>query len=378
MKDLFKQLNEFNQIEPDEKYWHINRAVLVNQIEGDIKSKRAQRFNFESLFFNLVIFFRSLVPGWKFVSISLSVMVVVSSTFFGAQASMPGNTIGNILYPVKIGIEKAEIILAKDDISKTNILLEQASKRLEEMNHLIKKEKNDDLAKVSKNLKNNLIQANDNLKNIGKNVDKKEDLIELAKIVNKENSETMLSLRATNSKEINEVIKVSQELSDTVIEIIMNSKELADDEQKLINESINNRIKLQEEELAIQIDQNIKDKNDKEIELLEINDNNEKLIEITKTSTDTPEIIEDEIIEFNIDNIEEATNTEGIKESLEKAKALLGEGNYNEAYIETKKVEFYIELAKDILDDEEYQKETEKIKEEIEEVKSETEQVIEN
>jgi len=370
MKNLENKLKQFRDIEPDEKFWHITKSVLLNKIEKDMTSHKHQRFSFDSLFFDFSAFAKTFIPGMKFASVLMSVLVVISGTFIGAKASMPGTAIGNILYPVKTQlIEPAELALAKNDIDKTNILLNHASNRLEEINYLIDKRREDQISKVTDNMQNSLSLANDSLKTVKSQPNTNKDkLVELAKSINENSGKTIESLKIAqvNSKNVDNLIKSAKQLNTTALEIIV--KENTD--QEIVNKSLNNQIILQLESIK-QIDE----------KLSTAKQTLSKTHEITTSTNSTlssdikPIQLNKQEIEFSIDSIEKVVDTKQINELIESAKKLLDEGQIDEAYITIKKVEFYINLADKTLDAQDYELRLQELEKAINQaqVKSETE-----
>ncbi|HNV97041.1 MAG TPA: DUF5667 domain-containing protein, partial [bacterium] len=364
------KLKQFRDIEPDEKFWHITKSVLLNKIEKDMTSHKHQRFSFDSLFFDFSAFAKTFIPGMKFASVLMSVLVVISGTFIGAKASMPGTAIGNILYPVKTQlIEPAELALAKNDIDKTNILLNHASNRLEEINYLIDKRREDQISKVTDNMQNSLSLANDSLKTVKSQPNTNKDkLVELAKSINENSGKTIESLKIAqvNSKNVDNLIKSAKQLNTTALEIIV--KENTD--QEIVNKSLNNQIILQLESIK-QIDE----------KLSTAKQTLSKTHEITTSTNSTlssdikPIQLNKQEIEFSIDSIEKVVDTKQINELIESAKKLLDEGQIDEAYITIKKVEFYINLADKTLDAQDYELRLQELEKAINQaqVKSETE-----
>lgn len=369
MRNIENNLKQFRDIEPDEKFWHITKSVLLNKIEKDMASHKHQRFSFDSLFFDFSAFTRTFVPSIKFASVLMSVLVVISGTFIGAKAAMPGTAIGNILYPVKTRlIEPAELALAKNDIEKTNILLNHASNRLEEISYLIDKRREDQISKVTENMQNSLSLANDSLKTVKSSDVNKDKLIELAKSINENSGKTIESLKIAqvNSKNVDNLIKSAKQLNTTALEIIV--KENTD--QETVNKSLNNQITLQLESIK-QID----------AKLLTAKETLSKTHEITTSTNSTlssdikPIELNKQEIEFSIDSIEKVIDTKQINELLESAKKLLDSGKIDEAYITIKKVEFYINLADKTLDAQDYELRLQELEKAINQaqVKSETE-----
>ncbi len=377
MRDLIKKLSQFKEIEPDEKYWHVNRSILMNTIEVTTNTQ-GQHFG-KSLFFNINMFFRSTMPSFKMATVSLVVIATVLTTGFGAQAAMPGNP----LYYIKKGMEKVELVLVKEgSIEATNIRIKHVSKRLEEINYLIENDLEDkNIGKVSVVMTNNLNTVNENFKNIKKTADK-EEVVQLAKLIDQNSVNTAKTLKISSAEimddktnqAINDVMKINTELGIKALEVMLDEEELGEEEQELINESIQNKIELLQDNI-VQQDKNITETKENliNIDLMsgidEVNIEEEDLTEKT-TST----IPNEEIIEFNINRI--ALDSEQITIYLEEAKRLSTEGKYDEALIQIEKVQLELDLMNKL--DSVLKERAEKMKAEIEQeaVKSSTEQVL--
>jgi hypothetical protein len=80
----------------------------------------------------------------KRIAVILAIVVTLSalgSTVYAAQDSLPGDT----LYPVKLGVEEATMILGGDDVARAERALNFAAKRVREMVTLTERERLGDL-----------------------------------------------------------------------------------------------------------------------------------------------------------------------------------------------------------------------------------------
>lgn len=377
MKNIENKLKQFREIEPDEKFWHITKSVLLNQIEKDLTSHKHQRFSLDSLFFDFSAFTKTFIPGWKFASIAMSVFVVISGTFMGARASMPGTALGNILYPVKTQvIEPAELALASNDTERVKISLDHATKRLQEINYLIDNRKEDQLEKVTDSMQKTLSVASDNLESISNQENiKTEELVEIAKSINKNSDETLASLKdkvvASNPKAIENIIKSTQKLNTAALEIMIKDNS----NQEIVNKSLDNQIKLQIESVR-KLGEKI---TIGEQALIRTNELGTTTTEQTTTDSSIDSIadINKQEIEFSIESIKKVADPEQITLSIEKARQLLDEGKIEEAYVEIQKADLYINLADSTLDAQNYEIKIKELENAINQaqVKSVTEQV---
>ncbi len=408
MKDLIKQLNEFKEIEPDEKTYHVTRSILLNTIEAS-SSKKRQGFQFKSLFFNLNIFIRTVFPTMKMATISLVVVVTIFLTGLGAQAAGPDD----ILFPGKLIGEQLRLFLAKDS-DKTQIRFEHIGNRLREIDQLIKNNKTSHIVKATRNIESSLQKVKEDLKSMrsNKNIDDKK-IIELAALIDLKTNEISENLKhktveIKNNKdsEIKETIKASESLSKDALEVIVNSDvKLSNEELKLIAGSINNKIELQKDRFQ-EIDQKISrvkeevakvkqiknNQNNKNNLLIsskkDISNNEDVLLQSKASSTlDNNQTVtttvndlnlkekETKPVEFNISKIEDLKPQE-ISTKLESAEQSLKTNDYSGALRKLEEVEFYIDLTDKTLENT-YGDRINKIEDKIEDVKGVTEQVVE-
>ena len=367
-------MNEFQEIEPDEKYWHVTRSILLSTIE--VNNNERQGFQFKSLFFNVGVFTRTVFPTMKMATISLVVMAMILVTGLGAQAAGPDN----FLFDAKLAIERTKVLFAKD-ANKTELHFDYINNRLEEIDQLIAQDKSNHIAKATQNIELNLKQVKKNLELMknNKNVDARK-VVELATLIDLKTNELSESLKektiVVENKKIAETIKASNSLSKDALELIVSSDtELADAELELIENSINNKIEIEKERFEGIGEKITKVQNDiiKEEEL-KIEESMDVDVN-TSTSTSNQE----KTVEFNIDEISNI-NSEEIADKLEESKKLLESDDYKGAIRELNIAELYINLTDQATNEalEDYESEIEELESEIEEeVKGVTEQVLE-
>ena len=380
MKDLTKKLNQFREIEPDEKYWHVNRSILLNTIQANTKQ---QGFEMKSLFFNINILVRSIFPTMKVITTSFVILITVLVTGLGAQASGPDD----FLFPGKLMMERGQLLLTKNS-EKTELRFKYIEKRLKEIDELIQKDKPNHIAKATKNIESNLKQVQQDLELIqqNKDVDDKE-IVQIASLIDFKTNEISESLKQKEEvarAEIDQTIKVNNSLSQTALDTIINTDtELAELELELIKNSINNKIELQKDRFA-EMGERIT-----QVQDLEELEAQEKLIfeaEFTESdseTTSTADLVEVEFEEQPIEvNISEISNIDSdqILEKLEQARESLNQDDYAGAVLKLKEAEFYIDLTSEVTEkalENIYESKIEEIEQEIEEVKGVTEQVLE-
>ncbi|MDD3284454.1 MAG: DUF5667 domain-containing protein [Patescibacteria group bacterium] len=365
-KDIIQKLSEFSKIEPDEKWYHVNRSILFNIIKNDTSKKRSMGFKSFYLYTN--IFFRNMMPSWKTASVLSSVFIVIFTTVFGANAALPGN----ILYPVKLTMEKGELMLTKDgSVEQVDVYFKHINKRLEEMDKLVENNNQAQITKVADNIKNNLDSLKNNLETAKKDNKDSQKTIEVAKLVDERTQQTSEILKATAEKVsndgISEVIKANNLVSKTALDMIINNENTSQDQnlKELVEKSIENRILLQSDRL---------EEVDKKIEQGNTLSSNQDVINTTTTSSETINSENKSTIEFSIETIKQVKANQ-IPVYLEEAKKLLQEGKYQEALLRLKEVEFYIDLSEEVLENS-YKNQIQELEKEInsQEVKGQTEQ----
>ncbi len=379
MKDLVKKLNDFKEIEPDEKYWHVSRSILLNTIEADTTEQ--QGFQFKSLFFNMNIFARSVFPTMKMATVSLVVIVTIFLTGLGAQAAGPDN----FLFAGKLMMEKGQLLLARNS-DKTQIRFKHIGNRLKEIDELIEKDKITHIAKATKNIESSLQEVKENLEIMknNKNVDNR-IVVELATLIDLKTNEISETLKDKSTEAeydgIKDTIRASNSLSREALDVIVASDtELVDSELELIENSINNKINIQRDRFE-EIGEKVT-KAQEGVLLIEVEGENlEKDLNSADVNSTTLEGETQETpVEFNISEIGNISSEE-ISEKLKEAKELLEENDYTNALRKLKEAEFYIDLTDEATDEaleEVYEEDIEELEQEIqEEVKGETEQVLE-
>lgn len=118
----------------DDGYKQAAKARLLRQIKpsGQKKSRTFRE-----------IFSYGIPPRYAWARIAVSVLIGVilfssagGGTAIAAQTSLPGD----LLYPVKTVTEDARLLVAGDSIAKTDLNLEFAQNRLEELNELVNRD----------------------------------------------------------------------------------------------------------------------------------------------------------------------------------------------------------------------------------------------
>ena len=123
MKSLKRQFKILKSIKPDE----IKREEFSQLIAEMSAGCRAPSFSWR----HPVVFFRS-VSALALIS-ALFLAASGAGITFASQNALPGE----VLYPAKLAIEKIRITAAKDTEKKTELRLEFASRRLDEVEKIV-------------------------------------------------------------------------------------------------------------------------------------------------------------------------------------------------------------------------------------------------
>lgn len=125
MNSIIRTLIKFRRIKPDLQKRDAFRSELVARVEAT--GPRAHRPRFA--------LFPAFRPSTLAALCSVIIILGASGVSFAAQGALPGE----LLYPVKIATEKVRVATAQNDVQKTELRLEFAGRRLNEVQALINK-----------------------------------------------------------------------------------------------------------------------------------------------------------------------------------------------------------------------------------------------
>ena len=290
------QLKDSQAIQPDinweksTKYKILGEIASQNNLMKDIKLSRTEKID---LFFASIM--KRIIPSaTKTVAVFL-VFTVFITTGFHAQASVPGE----ILWPVKRGIEKAELTLTVDPIKETKIHIKHVNKRLIEINKIIKEKKSKKNDKVIKKAVKHLKQDSSAVKaslEVVKEEKNALEIVELAQVVKE------------SAQEVSANIKVAQEENKLAAEDNQGSIEKALIDMALASDEVSDGAI----EVALEVHEEIveaaKVKEALELENLEIGDTKigEEIIEeVTIFDAEAVEAIVTDMIISEIADLEE-------------------------------------------------------------------------
>ena len=141
------QLKDSKAIQPDINWEKSTKYKILGEISSQnnlMKSNKLSRTEKIDLFFARIM--KRIIPSATKTAATFLIFTVFLTTGFQAQASVPGE----VLWPVKRGIEKAELTLTVDSIKETKIHIKHVNKRLTEINKIIKEKKSEKNDKVIK------------------------------------------------------------------------------------------------------------------------------------------------------------------------------------------------------------------------------------
>lgn len=368
-KEVISKIKNLKNIKPSKEWVDSNRNILLTQIKGQVVKK-----DLDSGIF--LEFFKSVFGQKKFVFATAKYLLVLLMIFgvslgggIASVGASRGSVPGDLLYPIKITIEKAQLTLSSKKEDKVKLELEFAGRRIEEVDKIIEtpeREKEKKMEKALSNFKNNLNTVNQHLDNI-KNEGKSTEVVELAVMIDnrvEEFSEVLTKKKdiiPEAVKAVKEALNVSEETSEKVVDVII--EEHQKDESKILsNEDVAKRVEekiSKAEEQLNELEEKFKklNKTEEESESKIENDseesseseesnkgdevsNEEKTDDSDTDDFDSAEkTVESEEGEDNEDNNEDNNieqESESAKVVLGEARKLLEEGDFAGAFLKVK------------------------------------------
>ncbi|MFH1030597.1 MAG: DUF5667 domain-containing protein [bacterium] len=141
-RGIIKELQNLKSVKPDHDFFCKNKEKLIILMNENVakEEKRISLAKFSSLLynFNSKLFYRLAKP--------VGILVVVFSVLTGGGAGISfaayNSVPGDVFYPVKLTIEKAQISLTTKEEDKVKLEVEFAGRRIEELNKVKAKEVN--------------------------------------------------------------------------------------------------------------------------------------------------------------------------------------------------------------------------------------------
>ncbi len=160
------KIKELPKYSVDAEWFSVSKAHLM----AELRVKKQERAFYQLTMVEKFRMFmlkatRKLVPSPVKVGSLAVLLLFASSTAVIAQAAVPGE----FLWPVKLSMEKAELILTTDPVSEAEISIRHANKRLKELEVLASKDldtvaKQQAISQVIRQLERNMVAADSSLK----------------------------------------------------------------------------------------------------------------------------------------------------------------------------------------------------------------------
>ncbi|MFH0874153.1 MAG: DUF5667 domain-containing protein [Candidatus Komeilibacteria bacterium] len=167
---MIHQINKIKQqsdLIPDKDWLRVDKAALLSEISLIQKQRQAENLSLgqQAELVSLRIT-RRFVPSTVKLVVFAVMVLTISSTGFMAQAAVPGD----LLYTIKISLEKAELTFANDPVSEAEISMKHADNRLRELAVISSKEnidpqvKDQAMAELVRRMEKNIVAADSSLK----------------------------------------------------------------------------------------------------------------------------------------------------------------------------------------------------------------------
>lgn len=323
-KDIIKELQKLKSVKPDYDFFCKNKGKLIILMNENVakEEKRISLAKFNSLWynFNSKLFYRLAKP----VGILVVVFCVLTGGGVGISFAAYNSVPGDVFYPVKLSIEKAQISLTTKEEDKVKLEVEFAGRRIEELNKVKAKEvngkkKEPENTKIAlDNFKKNIATVQQRLEKI-KEQEFTNETIEVVNLVEEKTVEYAAALKNISNAVEMEKIADDEEKAEN----LTNDNSLADNQTIASNEG-------KEVEKAALIDNSVVNgvaTTSSAISSSESDLAGDKINDIRATSTDgnltnisstTEQIVQDEPREGNNeDAIDNEKEIQVLKEALE-------------------------------------------------------------
>lgn len=287
----------------DPEWFSVSKAHLM----AELRVKKQERAFYQLTMFEKFRMFmlkatRKLVPSPVKVGSLAVLLIFASSTAVIAQAAVPGE----FLWPVKLSMEKAELILTNDPVSEAEISIKHANKRLKELEVLVSKDldiaaKQQAISQVIRQLEKNMVAADSSLKLAQSGSSDKNRTVGLARNLSRSANSTAKVLKQ-QAKDIAGVVIVDgkvissapEENNNLFVTVKVNKNSGIDLEQEL-KDSV-----AQQESVVVALTEVIetnKDMADKALNTILKTDDEEQAI----SDADLQELVEQQIIDQEAD-----------------------------------------------------------------------------
>ena len=229
-KKLF-QLGKSKNFQPDNDWEKATKHELLLEIHAQNRLHKAQQLTTAERFDLIMMrFTRRLMPSMTKAIVAVLIVTMGSGTAFAAQSSIPGE----VLWPIKRSIEKAELTITFNPIKETEVHIKHINKRLVEIDKILKTSqdnktvKSEKIAKKEKSIKQVVshlekdIAAVDTSLKIVKEEKEPLEIVELAKKVTKVTKDADIALK--------ENVKVSKDkiINDALNDVKKSNKKVKD------------------------------------------------------------------------------------------------------------------------------------------------------
>lgn len=358
MDEIIKQLKNLNQVKPKEEWKAANREQLLTQINAQQDFSNAdKKFGVKNLDVFLPTNWGRVILKPKPIGVLLVILLVLSGGYFSVNASY-GSVPGDVLYTIKITSEKIKLTFTTDDRHETELHIEFAQKRLEELEKITQNQepetekKNKNAKKAITAFKKEMDKVNENLEKV-KVKQPAEETVQVAKLVTEKTDEFTEKLKDMDpeiKQDIKEAIVASEETSDKAIDVIIEKHESGEvDAQDEVKETIENKLNKTKEKINELENQIKEDENTAENQELQETENQEVIQD--NSEEETTETNDQEAEQQTSEQDQEVkVEPEDAKKNLEEAEELLENGSLSDAFEKVKQSKQIVKQVEDDLD----------------------------
>ncbi|PIR07005.1 MAG: hypothetical protein COV55_01095 [Candidatus Komeilibacteria bacterium CG11_big_fil_rev_8_21_14_0_20_36_20] len=349
------QLKNLAELQPNKKWEDTTKYDLLSEISAQNRLMKAQKLtNSEKVDLFVSRVMRRTVPSVSKVIAGFLIIMMGSGVGFAAQASVPGE----VLWPIKRSIEKAELTVTLSPVRETEVHIKHVNKRLAEIDKIVKDLNKTDqpgqtvksekaIKKAVGHLEQDVTAVDTSLK-IVKEEKKPVEAVSLAKKVKdatKETKNKVSSLEEANKSKnavfkeaLNDVKKFNEEAKESAVNLAVEVHEEVESAMKksVIDQEISTNSTTPQTYIEERDAQTIKNLVT-EIIASEIDDLSSE-IKNTKEKVDVAGEEQENNTDASVGQQEDLTNINSIKSKpgaaevvLDEAKVLLGEGALKDA-----------------------------------------------
>lgn len=159
------RLKQLPEVHLDKQAILLGKHTLLAEINHRQESRTGYVLTWPEAFrFMWLRFIRKVVPAERYMIAAFLVITVTASTTFMAQAAVPGD----VLWPVKLTYEKAELAFATDPAHEGRLHIKHADNRLKELTVIVAQpntvEKSRNISQLVRRLEKDITAADQSLK----------------------------------------------------------------------------------------------------------------------------------------------------------------------------------------------------------------------